>query len=104
MKLLEIAKEVRGFWAKLFGNVTTPQAKPVAKKKEKPTLPLTKPKSWQTSLSASFTEFFKLQEQLAAHIREEEEKEQNSLRPRCQPDGSRLKEGHGSRPDGVAGD
>jgi hypothetical protein len=50
----EVASDVKagsaGFWAKLVRDRRPSQQRPksVAKKKEKPTLPLTKPKSWQT--------------------------------------------------------
>ena len=72
-----IAKEVHGFWGKLAqmfagDSKPTPVAKPVAKKKEKyVSVDETKVMS---DVVAQLTEFFRLQEQLAAHIREEEEK------------------------------
>jgi len=78
-----IAKEVHGFWgklAKMFGGNPTPAApKPVAKKKEK-YIAVDESKVMADVVS-QLTEFFKLQEQLAAHIREEEEKSQTVYDP-----------------------
>ena len=72
--------EVRGFWAKIFGS--KPKAKQAvqqARKKEKyVTVDETEVK---VQIVRSLTEFFKLQEQLAAHIREEEEKSKNVYDP-----------------------
>ena len=77
-----IAKEVQGFWGKLSrlfsGNVSTP--KPVAKKKKEKFVAVDETKVMATVVE-QLTEFFKLQEQLAAHIREEEEKSQNVYDP-----------------------
>jgi hypothetical protein len=76
-----IAKEVHGFWGKLSkffsGNVSTPQ--PVAKKKEK--YVAVDESKVMANVVSQLTEFFKLQEQLAAHIREEEEKSQTVYDP-----------------------
>jgi len=76
-----IAKEVHGFWggiSKFFsGNVSTPQ--PVAKKKEK--YVAVDESKVMADVVGQLTEFFKLQEQLAAHIREEEEKSQTVYDP-----------------------
>jgi hypothetical protein len=76
-----IAKEVHGFWGKLSkffsGNVSTPQ--PVAKKKEK--YVAVDESKVMADVVSQLTEFFKLQEQLAAHIREEEEKSQTVYDP-----------------------
>ena len=78
-----IAKEVHGFWgklAKMFGGDPAPAApKPVAKKKEK-YVAVDEPQVMANVVS-QLTEFFKLQEQLAAHIREEEEKSQTVYDP-----------------------
>lgn len=72
----KIYKEVTGFWSnlrKLFGSKPKPQvAKPVAKKKE--TFVAVDETQVKVDIVKNLTEFFKLQEQLAAHIREEEEK------------------------------
>jgi len=78
-----IAKEVHGFWgklAKMFGGDPTPAApKPVAKKKEK--FVAVDETKVMADVVSQLTEFFKLQEQLAAHIREEEEKSQTVYDP-----------------------
>jgi len=78
-----IAKEVHGFWgklAKMFGGAPTPAApKPVAKKKEK--YVAVDESKVMADVVSQLTEFFKLQEQLAAHIREEEEKSQTVYDP-----------------------
>jgi Fe2+ transport system protein B len=58
---------------KLFGSKPKPQvAKPVAKKKE--TFVAVDETQVKVDIVKNLTEFFRLQEQLAAHIREEEEK------------------------------
>jgi len=78
-----IAKEVHGFWgklAKMFGGNPAPAApKPVAKKKEK--YVAVDESKVMADVVSQLTEFFKLQEQLAAHIREEEEKSQTVYDP-----------------------
>jgi hypothetical protein len=78
-----IAKEVHGFWgklAKMFGGNPAPTApKPVAKKKEK--YVAVDETQVMANVVSQLTEFFKLQEQLAAHIREEEEKSQTVYDP-----------------------
>lgn len=73
-----VANEVRGFWSKLFGAKPT-APKPVAKKKEAyvavdETMVI-------SDIVEHLTTFFRLQEQLAAHIREEEEKSKNVYDP-----------------------
>ena len=72
----KIYKEVTGFWGnlrKLFGSKPKPQvAKPVAKKKE--TFVAVDETQVKVDIVKNLTEFFRLQEQLAAHIREEEDK------------------------------
>ena len=79
-----VAKEIYGFWGKLaafFGakpkTVTAP--KPVAKKKEK-FVPVDETQV-MVGVVKQLTEFFKLQEQLATHIREEEEKSRTVFNP-----------------------
>ena len=72
----KIYKEVTGFWSK-FSNFFKPKAKqstpkPVAKKKEK--FVAVDETQVKVDIVKNLTEFFRLQEQLAAHIREEEEK------------------------------
>jgi uncharacterized protein YdaU (DUF1376 family) len=82
-----IAKEVGGFWsklAKMFGASSAPIAqgkspKPVAKKKEK--YVAVDETQVKVDIVKNLTEFFRLQEQLAAHIREEEEKSLNVYDP-----------------------
>ena len=78
-----IAKEVHGFWGKLasmFGGEPKPtQSQPVAKKKEK-YIAVDETKVMADVVSR-LTEFFKLQEQLATHIREEEEKSKTVYDP-----------------------
>jgi hypothetical protein len=78
-----IGKEIYGFWgklAKLFGGAPKPApVKPVAKKKEK--YVAVDETKVMADVVKQLTEFFKLQEQLAAHIRAEEEKSQNVYDP-----------------------
>jgi hypothetical protein len=72
------AKAVRGFWAKLFG--TEPAAsKPVAKKKE--AYVAVDETQVMADIVTQLSQFFKLQEQLAEHIREEEEKSKTVYDP-----------------------
>jgi len=76
-----VANEVRGFWAKLFG--AKPAApKPVAqapRKKEK--YVAVNETEVMVDVVKHLTEFFRLQEQLANHIREEEEKSKTVYDP-----------------------
>ena len=78
-----VGKEIYGFWgklAKMFGGDPTPAApKSVAKKKTK--YVAVDESKVMADVVSQLTEFFKLQEQLAAHIREEEEKSQNVYDP-----------------------
>jgi len=78
-----IGKEIYGFWGKLasmFGGAPKPaQVKPVAKKKEK--FVAVDETQVMVDVVKQLTEFFKIQEQLAAHIREEEEKSRNVFNP-----------------------
>lgn len=79
-----IGKEIQGFWGslrKFFGakpktQVAAPAAKP--KKSEFVAVNETQVK---IDIVKNLTEFFRLQEQLAAHIREEEEKSRNVYDP-----------------------
>ena len=74
-----VAKEIGGFWSKLFGSKpATPQ--PVAKKKKEKFVAVDETKVMADVVS-QLTEFFRLQEQLAAHIRAEEEKSKNVYDP-----------------------
>ena len=74
-----IGKEVKGFWAKLFGTKPAAQAKPVAKKKE--AYVAVDETQVMANIVTQLTQFFKLQEQLATHIREEEEKSKTVYDP-----------------------
>ena len=73
-----IAKEVHGFWSQLlafFGGKPKPQlqtTKSVAKKKA--AYVAVDETQVKADIIKNLTEFFRLQEQLAAHIREEQEK------------------------------
>ena len=72
-------KAVRGFWAKLFGTAPTSSPKPVAKKKE--AYVAVDETQVMADIVTQLSTFFKLQEQLADHIREEEEKSKNVYDP-----------------------
>jgi len=86
-EVIGIAKEVRGFWAKLgkmFGAGTAPVSQgkspqPVAKKKE--TYVAVDETQVMADIVVQLSQFFKLQEQLADHIREEEEKSRSVYDP-----------------------
>ena len=71
------SKELVGFWSKLrkfFAGSPKPQvAKPVAKSKKSNYVAVDETQV-KVDIVKNLTEFFRLQEQLAAHIREEEEK------------------------------
>ena len=73
-----VANEVRGFWAKLFGTKTKPVAQAARKKEKYVAVDETKV---MANVVKQLTEFFKLQEQLAAHIREEEERSKTIYDP-----------------------
>jgi hypothetical protein len=76
-EVIAIGKEVHGFWGQLlafFGSKPKPQAaKPVAKNKKSGYVAVDETQV-KVDIVKNLTEFFRLQEQLAAHIREEEEK------------------------------
>jgi hypothetical protein len=78
-----VAQEVYGFWGKLarmFGGAPEPtQSNPVAKKKEK--YVAVDETKVMAGVVEQLTQFFKLQEQLATHIREEEEKSRSVYDP-----------------------
>jgi len=86
-EVVGIAKEVRGFWAKLAemfgaGTAPVPQGKspqPVAKKKE--AYVAVDETQVMADIVVQLSQFFKLQEQLADHIREEEEKSKTIYDP-----------------------
>ena len=74
------AKAVRSFWQKLFGTDPEPASpKSVAKKKE--AYVAVDETQVMADIVGQLTIFFKLQEQLAVHIREEEEKSKSVYDP-----------------------
>ena len=83
-EVIAIGREVQGFWAKLsgfFGASPKPKAvKPVAKAKKSAYVAVDETQV-KVDIVKNLTEFFKLQEQLAAHIREEEEKSRTVYDP-----------------------
>jgi hypothetical protein len=86
-QVMEIGKEVQGFWKKLlqfFSSKPTPsqrqqQAKPAAKKKEK--FVAADEEQILNSVVDQLIQFFHIQQQLADHIREEEEKSRTVYDP-----------------------
>ena len=83
-EVIAIGREVKGFWAKLsgfFGSSPKPKTvKPVAKAKKSAYVAVDETQV-KVDIVKNLTEFFKLQEQLAAHIREEEEKSRTVYDP-----------------------
>ena len=83
-EVIAIGKEVHGFWNQLlafFGSKPKPQAvKPVAKAKKSAYVAVDETQV-KVDIVKNLTEFFKLQEQLATHIREEEEKSRTVYDP-----------------------
>jgi hypothetical protein len=83
-EVVAIGKEVRGFWGQLlafFGSKPKPQvAKPAGKSKKSDYVAVDETQV-KVDIVSNLTEFFRLQEQLAAHIREEEEKSKNVYDP-----------------------
>jgi hypothetical protein len=79
-EVVGIGKEVRGFWSKLFGSKPTPVAVITNTKKREQFVAVDETQV-MVDVVSQLTEFFKLQEQLAAHIREEEEKSQTVYDP-----------------------
>ena len=85
-QVMEIGKEVQGFWKKLmqfFTSKPTPQqqqtAKPAVKKKEK--FVAADEEQILNSVVDQLIQFFHIQQQLADHIREEEEKSRTVYDP-----------------------
>jgi hypothetical protein len=77
-EIVSDAKQVRSFWQKLFG--TKPAtSKPLAKKKE--AYVAVDETQVMSDIVTQLSRFFKLQEQLADHIREEEEKSKTVYSP-----------------------
>jgi hypothetical protein len=83
-EVIAIGREVKGFWSKLssfFGSSSKSKAvKPVAKAKKSAYVAVDETQV-KVDIVKNLTEFFKLQEQLAAHIREEEEKSRTVYDP-----------------------
>ena len=79
-EIVSDAKQVRSFWQKLFGTDSEPATtKPVAKKKEK--FVAVDETQVMADIVTQLTKLFRLEEQLATHIREEEEKSRNVYDP-----------------------
>jgi hypothetical protein len=75
------ANEVRGFWSKLFG-VKQEATEPVAQaKRKKDTDVAVDETKVMTGIVEQLTTFFRLQDQLAAHLREEELKSKTVYDP-----------------------
>ena len=76
-EVVAISKELSGFWSKFrkffVGSPKTQVAKPVAKSKKSEFVNVDETQV-KIDIVKNLTEFFKLQEQLAAHIRDEEQK------------------------------
>ena len=79
-EVVGIGKEVKGFWSKLFGSKPTPITVITNTKKREQFVAVDETQV-MVDVVSQLTEFFKLQEQLAAHIREEEEKSQTVYDP-----------------------
>ena len=79
-----VGKEIYSFWgklAKMLGGSPKPTSpQPVAKKKKEKFVAVDETKVMATVVE-QLTEFFRLQEKLAAHIREEEEKSRSVYDP-----------------------
>jgi hypothetical protein len=76
-EVIAIGKEVKGFWGllrKLFGGSPKPQATKSVAKAKKSEYVAVEETQVKADIVKNLTEFFKLQEQLEAHIRESEEK------------------------------
>jgi len=75
---VDTANQVRSFWAKLFGAKEKPVAQATRKKEKYVAVDETEVLS---NIVTQLSTFFKLQDQLATHIREEEEKSKNVYDP-----------------------
>jgi hypothetical protein len=83
-EVVAIGKEVHGFWNQLlgfFGSKPKPQAAKPAGKSKKSDYVAVDETQVKVDIVSNLTQFFKLQEQLAAHIREEEEKSRSVYDP-----------------------
>jgi len=72
------AKQVRSFWQKLFGSTPAASPKSVAKKESYVAVDETQV---MADIVTQLSNFFRLQEQLADHIREEEERSKTVYNP-----------------------
>jgi hypothetical protein len=83
-EVVAIGKELNGFWnqlRKFFAGSSKPQvAKPAAQSKKSDYVAVDETQV-KVGIVQNLTEFFKLQEQLATHIREEEEKSRTVYDP-----------------------
>ena len=77
-EVVGVANEVRGFWSKLFGAKEKPVAQ-AARKKEK--YVAVDEAVVMSNIVTQLSSFFRLQDQLAAHLREEEEKSKTVYDP-----------------------
>jgi hypothetical protein len=77
-EVVGVANEVRGFWAKLFGAKEKPVAQ-AARKKAK--YEAVDEAVVMSNIVTQLSTFFRLQDQLAAHLREEEEKSKTVYDP-----------------------
>ena len=77
-EIVSDAKQVRSFWQKLFGTDPEP-SKPMAKKTEK--FVAVDETQVMADIVGQLTRLFRLEEQLATHIREAEEKSRNVYDP-----------------------
>lgn len=82
--------EVRSFWSKLFGSKTKPK-QAVQQTRKKDAYVAIDETQVMSGIVEQLTTFFRLQEQLAAHIREEEEKSKNVYDPNANLMESALK-------------
>jgi hypothetical protein len=83
-EVVAIGKEVRGFWGQLlafFGSKPKPQAAKPAGKSKKSDYVAVDETQVKVDIVSNLTQFFRLQEQLAAHIRDEEEKSKSVYDP-----------------------
>jgi hypothetical protein len=74
------ARKVKSFWSKLFGSKQAAK-QPVQQTRKKEKYVAVNETQVMIDVVAQLTEFFKVQEKLAAHIREEEEKSKNVYDP-----------------------
>jgi hypothetical protein len=79
-EVVGVATEVRGFWSKLFGS--KPEAKqPVQQTRKKAKYEAVDEAVVMSNIVTQLSTFFRLQDQLAAHLREEEEKSKTVYDP-----------------------